>query len=245
MTLPSGSAFAFTDVYEAADAGFKVSRNVEVLEAGDDLGFSTKISLAMVESDDLHDYNCFAPGVWYRQNEFAPDSAMGKDLDNEYFWRMETRYALPLFAMQHIASGEAAALSRWAADATLPTTDIVRSENFTDPRCTVGAIGISRPESRTLNYMYYGYGIRKELETEAAGLSIDYVYPGADGQLPVDNPYAGLDYSEKPKSFQRVNHPVSVGFEQTLCGRDPLRPVRRLPIDDEGDLAGHLFPAPR
>jgi hypothetical protein len=214
MTLPSGSAFAFTDVYEAADAGFRVSRRVEVLAAGDDLGFSTKVSLAMVESENVRDYDCFAPGFWYRQNEFAPDSAMGRDLDNEYFWAMETRYALPLFAMQHIGSGETAALSRWAADVTLPTTDVVRSENFTDPRCTVGAIGMSRPESRSLNYMYYGYGIRKELETEPAGLSIDYVYPGADGQRPVHNPYAGLDYSEKPKSFQRMNHPVSVGFEQ-------------------------------
>jgi hypothetical protein len=214
MTLPSGSAFDFSDVYDVADAGFRVSRTVRVLAAGDDLGFSTKISLSMVESDDARDYDCFAPGFWYRQNEFAPASAMGKDLDNEYFWSMETRYALPLFAMQHVGSGETAALSRWAADATLPTTGVVRSENFTDPECTVGAIGMSRPESRTLNYMYYGYGIRKELPTETAGLSIDYVYPGADGQLPVDNPYAGLDYSEKPKAFQRMNHPVAEGFEQ-------------------------------
>ncbi|SFJ31684.1 hypothetical protein SAMN02799624_04029 [Paenibacillus sp. UNC496MF] len=214
ITVPTGSAFAFTDVYEAAGGGFKLSRTVEVLTAGDDLGFSTKVSLKMEASDDVHAYNCFAPGVWYKQNEFAPDSAIGKDLDNEYFWRMETRYALPLFAMQHIASGEAAALSRWAADATLPSTDIVRSENRTDPKCTVGAIGMSRPESKTLNYMYYGYGIRKELETETAGLSIDYVYPGGEGQLPVNRSYAGLDYHEKPKSFQRINHPVAAGFKQ-------------------------------
>ncbi|MDG0791492.1 hypothetical protein OMP38_11905 [Cohnella ginsengisoli] len=217
LTVPSGSAFAFTDVYETAGAGFKMSRNVKVTKAGDDLGFSTKVSFTMAESDDVHDYNCFAPGVWYKQNEFAPASAIGKDLDNEYFWRMETRYALPLFAMQNIASGETAALSRWAADATLPTTDIVRSENITDPKCTVGAIGMSKPKSETLNYMYYGYGIRKELGTETAGLSIDYVYPGCDGQLPVNNPYAGLDFREKPKAFQRINHPVAVGFEQNYA----------------------------
>ncbi len=217
LALPSGSSFAFTDVYEVVDTGFKVTRNVEVLEAGDDLGFSTKVSLTMADSDDPHDYNCFSPGVWYKQNEFGPDSVMGKDLDNEYFWQLETRYALPLFAMQHIPSGETAALSRWAADVTLPMTDIVRSENFTDPTSTVGAIGMSKPESKTLNYMYYGYGIRKNLETETAGLSIDYVYPGAEGQRPVDNPYAGLDFHEKPKTFQRLNHPVSVGFEQNYA----------------------------
>gem|GEM_PF-6604991 len=159
IAVPSGSAFAFTDTYEAAGDGFKVSRRVIVTRAADDLGFSTKFSLVTAESDDPRDYWCFAPGVWYKQNEFAPDTAIGKDLDCEYFWRMETCYALPLFAMQHIRSGETAALSRWAADMTMPSTDILRAENHTDPKCTTGAIGMSRPESRTLNYMYYGFPV--------------------------------------------------------------------------------------
>src|SRR5690606_13599735 len=61
-----------------------------VLKASDDLGFSTKISFVAAESDDPRDYDCFAPGVWYRRNEFAPDTAIGKDPGCEYFWRMET-----------------------------------------------------------------------------------------------------------------------------------------------------------
>ncbi len=233
LTVPSGSAFSFTDIYEAAGSGFKVSRNVKVLKAGDDLGFSTKVSFTMAASDDVRDYDIFAPGVWYKQNEFAPDSAMGKDLDNEYFWRMETRYALPLFAMQHIASGETAALSRWAADATLPSTDIVRSENITDPKCTIGSIGMSKPESKTLNYMYYGFAVRKEFEAEVDGLSIDYVYPGCDGQMPGNNRYGGLDYNGQAKTFQRINHPVEAGFEQNYAvgirfGRyDGFQPMMR------------------
>jgi len=160
LTVPSGSMFAFMDTYEAAGTGFKVSRRVKVLRAADDLGFSTKISFVMAESDDPRDYWCFAPGVWYKQNEFAPDTVIGKDLDCEYFWRMETCYALPLFAMQHTRSGETASLSRWAADVTMPSTDILRAENHTDPKCTTGAIGMSRPESLTLNYMYYGFPVR-------------------------------------------------------------------------------------
>ncbi|MBB6730901.1 hypothetical protein [Cohnella zeiphila] len=217
LTVPSGSAFSFADVYEAAGDGFKVSRNVKVLKSGDDLGFSTKVSLTMADSDQVRDYNCFAPGVWYKQNEFAPDDAFGKDPDNEYFWRMETRYALPLFAMQHIASGETAALSRWAADATLPSTDIARSENITDPKCTIGAIGMSKPEKMTLNYLYYGFAVRKPFEAEIDGLSIDYVYPGCDGQMPGSNRYGGLDYRSKSKTFQRINHPVKIGFEQNYA----------------------------
>ena len=217
LTVPSGSEFFFTDVYEAAGTGFKVSRNVKVLREGGDLGFSTKISFVMAESDDPRAYHIFAPGVWYKQNEFAPDDAFGKDLDCEYFWRMETCCALPLFAMQNIASGETAALSRWAADVTMPSTDIVRAENDTDPKCTTGAIGMSKPECRTLNYLYYGFAVRKPFETKVDGLSIDYVYPGCDGQLPRRNRYAGLDYNVKSKSFQRVNHPVEAGFEQNYA----------------------------
>lgn len=217
LTVPSGSEFSFADVYEATGAGFKISRNVKVLQAGDDLGFSTKISFVTMESDDPRDYNCFAPGVWYKQNEFAPDNAFGKDLDCEYFWRMETRYAMPLFSMQHIASGETAALSRWAADVTMPSTDIVRSENNVDPKLTVGAIGMSKPEGRTLNYLYYGFAVRKSFEAQVDGLSLDYVYPGCDGQMPRNRAYAGLDYTDKSKSFQRINHPVEVGFEQNYA----------------------------
>jgi len=214
LATPSGSEFCFSDVYELCESGFKVKRNVKVLKAADDLGFSTKISLVAAESDNIRDYNYFAPGVWYKQNEFAPEYAMGKDLDCEYFWRMETCYALPLFAMQNIMSGEMVSISRWAADITMRSLDIVPSENIVDPRFTIGAIGMSKPESKTLNYMYYGFAVRKDIDTKVDGLSIDYVYPGCEGQMPGRRHYAGLDYKGKVKSFQRINHPVEAGFEQ-------------------------------
>ncbi len=217
LTVPSGSSFAFSDTYEQAGGGIKVSRLVKVLKAGDDLGFSTKISFTMTESDSPKDYNCFAPGVWYKQNEYAPDSVIGKDLDCEYFWRTETNYALPLFAMQNIASGESASLSRWAADVTMRDTGLHNAENFVDPKFTIGAIGMSKPQNKTLNYMYYGFAMRREFDTKVDGLSIDYVYPGCDGQLPSHNHYGGLDFKDKVKSFRRVNHPVQVGFEQNYA----------------------------
>ncbi len=217
LTSPSGSEFSFSDIYETTGTGFKVCQNVKILKAGDDLGFSTRISFVTTESEDPHDYNCFAPGVWYRQNEFAPDYSIGKDLDCEYFWRLETCCALPLFAMQNIASGETAALSRWASDVTMRDHDIMQSENNVDPQFTIGAIGMSRPENRTLNYMYYGFAVRKEIGTKTDGLSIDYVYPGCDGQMPGRNHYDGLDFNNKVKTFQRLNHPVKDGFEQNYA----------------------------
>lgn len=217
LAVPSGSEFSFTDTYELSGGGFKVSRNVKVIKAGDDLGFSTKISFTAVQSDNPRDYNCFIPGVWYKQNEFAPDSSFGKALDSEYFWHMETYYALPLFAMQHISSGETAALSRFAADVAMRSHEVVQSENLTDPTLTIGAIGMSRPRGKTVNYMYYGFAVRTDTETECDGLSIDYVYPGADGQMPSRRRYSGLDFTSDNKSFQRVNHPVQPGFEQNYA----------------------------
>ena len=216
LFVPSGSGFFFADTFETTGTGFKISRNVRVIKAGSDLGFSTKISFVMTESEDPHDYHCFAPGVWYKQNEFAPDHAFGRDLDCEYFWRKETGYALPLFAMQNIVSGETMALSRWAADVTMRSTDFVESPNITDPNFTIGSIGMSKPESRSLNYMYYGFAVRKDIATKVDGLSIDYVYPGCDGQIPMARRYAGLDYDAR-KTFQHMNHPVQEGFEQNYA----------------------------
>lgn len=214
ITLPSESEFLFTDVFEVKEKTLKLTRNVKVIKVGTDLGFSSKFSLIMKESNDPRNYYCFAPGAWYKQNEFAPDHVIGKDLDNEYFWQFETRFALPLFAMQNITSGETIAFSRWASDISMRSLDIFQSENYIDPKFTIGAIGMSKPKNKTLNYMYYGFPVRKDIETTIEGLSIDYIYPGCNGELLSKKRYPGLDYRGKVKTFQRVNHPVEIGFEQ-------------------------------
>jgi hypothetical protein len=86
---PTGSELAFQDIYEAAGTGFKVSRTVTVLKNIDDFGFASKIAFVMAASDDVHDYDIFAPANWYRQNEYAKPHVMGYDKDCEYFWRRE------------------------------------------------------------------------------------------------------------------------------------------------------------
>lgn len=214
VTVPSGSMFWFEDTYAAIGDAFHVSRCVTVMKAAGDLGFSTKFSLLMTASNETADYECFAPGCWYRHNEYAPENIMGKDLDCEYFWQKETRFALPLFAMRHEKSGETISLSRWAADITLRDTGILASENSVDPRYTIGAIGMSKPQQQTLNYLYYGYAVRTDIATPVDGLGIDYMYPSADGQMPSQHHYGGLDFQNKIKTFERLNHPVTEGFSQ-------------------------------
>ncbi len=119
LKTPTGSELAFHDVYEASGSGFKVSRTVTVLKNADDYGFATKISLVMAASDQVRDYDVFAPANWYRQNEYAKPHVMGYDKDCEYFWRREVNYTLPLFAAQNRTTGEMVMLSRWAADVSM------------------------------------------------------------------------------------------------------------------------------
>ena len=58
---------------------------------------------------------------------------------------------------------------------------------------------MSKPESRTLNYLYYGYAVRKEFDTKVDGLSIDYVYPGCNGQIQQQKGMRGLISKKKLK----------------------------------------------
>ena len=214
---PTGSELAFRDIYEAAGTGFKVSRTVTVLKNIDDFGFASKIAFVMAASDDVHDYDVFAPANWYRQNEYAKPHVMGYDKDCEYFWRREVNYTLPLFAAQHRATGEMAMLSRWAADVTMRDHDFVQSEHIVDRKFTIGSIGISKPENRTINYLYYGFPLRKEIDTVRDGLTIDYVYPGVDGQMPrVDRGY-NVDYMMRTKTMTRIYHPMEAGFSHNYA----------------------------
>ncbi|HHY83724.1 MAG TPA: hypothetical protein GX505_13755 [Clostridiales bacterium] len=211
LKSPTGCELAFADTYETIDSGFKISRTVTVLKNVDDMGFASKIAFVLAASDNVRDYNYFAPANWYRQNEFTAPHVMGYDLDCEYFWRNEVNYTLPLFAVQNKASGEMVMLSRWAADVTMRDHNFVRSEHIVDRKFTIGAIGISKPENKTLNYLYYGYPLRKEISTVRDGLTIDYVYPGTDGELPRMKRY-NIDYDMNTKTLTRTFHPMEEGF---------------------------------
>ncbi len=216
LKTPTGAELGMKDVYETADNGFKVTRTTTVLKNTDDYGFASKISFVLAASDNVLDYNYFSPANWYRQNEYSKPYSMGYDKECEYFWRNEVNYTLPLFAAQNKASGEMIMLSRWAGDVTMRDMNFVTSEHIVDRKFTIGAIGISKPESETLNYLYYGFPLRKRISTVRQGLTIDYVYPGTDGQMPrMDRGY-NVDYMMRTKTMTRVYHPMEEGFSHTF-----------------------------
>ena len=174
LETPNGSCLSFLDRYEPVGEEWKISRRVVVERAGkDDRGFATKLSFVFAGSEQVRDYDCFAPATWYRDNRYARPYVIGFDPDCEYFWRKETALTLPLFAAQNRKTGETIRFSRWAADVTLPDEGLSRSDQFIDASYTVGALGLSKPENKTLNTLYYGFTLRKELPTERDGRSIE------------------------------------------------------------------------
>ena len=212
----NGSEVFVRDVYTVQDNALKVVRHAEVRKrSSDDLGFQTKISFYQAVSDELRDFEYFSPGQWYRNNEYAADFALGKDMDLQYYWRKETYSGLPMFAMRHKESGETIAMSRWAADATLPSLDRTATENYAyvDPRMTVGSFGVSKARPEALTYTYYGHMMATPLpDTACDGVSIDYIYPAVNGQQPSRG--IGPVRTAQPLTNITWVHPMREGFCQ-------------------------------
>lgn len=212
ITSNNGSEFKFTDTYKAIDDDVVINRKVTVISKSvKDLGFQTKIGFSMA-GGMVHDYDYFSPGEWYKNNEYAAFEAQGKNMQCNYYWRKETYSGLPMFAMQNKKNGETICFSRYKADVQLPTLTSMASENFVDPKATVGALGVSIPTSEALLYTYYSAPLRKELDIHTNGLFIDYIYPGTNGEIPTAA--IGPVSTEQPMSMKRTNHPVEVGFTQ-------------------------------
>lgn len=212
----NGSRLAFHDVYAVCGTGFSVKREVRVLKSVEnERGYATKLTLRPTVSSNIRDYNCFGPGVWYKQNEKVPPQFIGYNLDMEYFHWTETRYALPLFAMMHIDSGETIALSRLAADVKLRSMVRPLYTNYVDPSYTIGAIGMSQPKSSTLFYDEMNTTVtRLPQDREDDPLGIDYVYPADNGETP-GRIMSGVGMNPTRRQINALNrmfHPLHEGF---------------------------------
>ena len=212
----NGSVLFARDLYTIEGGAINVDRKTIVEKtAENDLGFQTKIFFYQAQSDDLMDYHYFSPGQWYRHNEFAGNYALGKNMDMQYYYRRETYSGLPMFAMQHIESGETVSMSRWAANATLPSLDRTATENYAyvDPKMTVGSFGVSKAKPESLTYTYYGHVMATPLpKTQCDGVAIDYIYPAVDGQMPAAA--RGPFNVDLPLRNITIVHPMREGFAQ-------------------------------
>ena len=213
LKTPNGSELHFADLYEEDNGGILISRTLTILKKGeDDLGFASKISFVLADAETIRDYYCFAPATWYRDNEFARPYVVGFDPECEYNWRKETGMTLPLFAAQSKKTGETIMLSRNRADVTLPGRRVYHFTQAIDEQCTTGSIGLSKPEDQTINYLYYGFPVRKKTSAVRDGITIDYVYPATDGQIGDRQQVYNVDYMMKTKTLNRILHPMKEGF---------------------------------
>ena len=213
LETPNGSRLRFEDVYAADEKGVNIARTLTVLTKGaEDLGFASKISFVLADAETIRDYLCFAPANWYRDNEYARPYVVGFDPECEYNWRKETALTLPLFAAQSKKSGETIMLSRAKADVTLPGRRMYHFTQAIDREYTTASIGLSKPEARTINYLYYGFPVRKDTGAVRDGVTIDYVYPATDGQVGDRQQVYNVDYMMKTKTLNRVLHPMEEGF---------------------------------
>ena len=212
----NGSVLSFSDRYEDAGGKIKISRTVTVEKADPrDLGFSTKIFFYQALSQELTDFDYFSPGQWYLDNRYAGPQSLGKRMDLQYYYRKETYSGLPMFAMRHKESSETLSFSRFAADATLPSLDRTATENYAyvDPKITVGSFGVSKARPEAVTYTYYGHAFSTPLpDVQCDGVALDYVYPGVNGQMPVQG--RGPFNVQEPLTNITWVHPMRVGFQQ-------------------------------
>ena len=194
IITPMGSVFIFEDHFSPYKKGntFSFERTVTVEKASPkDLGFGSRVTLGIQAGGGAPDYAYFAPGAWYKHNEYAPDHFIGKNMELPCYWYRETRFALPFFAVQNIKTGDVAAFSRARADIQVSEPYENHFDSRTDPSYTYGSLGISVP----------------------GGISVDYVYPGTEGLNEDMTPYRNGPYRYQFGLNKRY-HPVKEGFTQ-------------------------------
>lgn len=199
-----GSRYQVEDQVSADDkltGSFLFHRSVTVLDGGEDNGFFTRIPLSSILSSDPQDYNFFGPGQWYLQNQYAPKTFMGADPSYDYHIYAETRFTLPLLAMQHIATGNTFVVAREKADVpalpedAYPYTNLVPNDiQYVDEHIGRGSLGYSRTDG---------------------GMSLTYAYPCSEAGTPelVHNRRPSMfDITFPPTQFACVHHPSRNGF---------------------------------
>jgi hypothetical protein len=156
LTTANGSRFDYSDIYSVQDGSgaFSMSRTVTVAVANsNDNGFATRYSLYPLASTDLHAYNMFMPGNWYKQNGNVVAGAFGSDYNDENFFIKETRLPLPLASMQTASSSES--LTFIHANANLTSTQSESSNSWlVDAGFQFGSLGVKKSPTPTLNYVY-------------------------------------------------------------------------------------------
>lgn len=201
VTTANGSVFNFTDTYNIQsynDNGISMSRTVSVANANaNDKGFNSLYTLSADLSSNARDYDYFAPGVWYKQNDAAPSGAIGQNLDaGTYFYIKETRLASPLFMIQHKSTGQNLTFGHIGTSGGAPSvssgvTDERTSDWLVNNSIQYGSIGFSKNNGQPV---------------------MSFVYPGSEGERSY---WGGGVVPQGSSNWARRAHAVTVGFSHS------------------------------
>jgi hypothetical protein len=189
LTSAAGSEFAFTDSYRTlpGDAGFEMSRNVEVRNASAlEAGFNSRFLIAASAPSTTSDADFFMPGVLYKQNDTVPPTAIASNLADRTILVREDRLPLPITMLRLKQSGDTLSMFHIGGD---PTT-------FT------GEDGLNRIIDGRLGFGSMGL-------VNAGHLAAAFMFPGTEGERTYT--YGGSEHGGR---WAYRSHPVSKGFAQ-------------------------------
>lgn len=184
-----GSVFEVTDTFRAVvPSHFRLNRHVSVSKAAvGDLYFNSYFGLTDQRKSDIHDFEFFVPGVWYRNNEYLYPGSLASDYSDNYFYFREDRLPLPVVAARDKKSGL--------------TIDLMHLQAH--PESFFGENGLHRIVDGRMQFGSLGF-------TQFDHNSILFVFPGIEGE----KTYTGW-LNGKDKRFSYRSHPVKKDIKHT------------------------------
>ncbi len=185
----SGATFRIEDTIlpfsgDPDGLSFEWSREVHVETAGEDAeGFTSRLSFYPQSEQSLHEYDAFAPGVWYGGGGNVVGGAIASNYGHCDIHIREMRLPLPLLMLRDKHTGATVSISR-AGGQPSSGADETDPEWLVDESVRFGSFGVHRP-------------------TPEGRVRLDYLYPGWEGEI---------NYVSRSVPWVRRSHPVRAGF---------------------------------
>lgn len=157
-----GTVFSVKDIYSAEDNNsFIINRHLKIIKANQGDGFfNSYFGIEPSDNSSLKEYQFFAPGIWYKNNNHMKPGSLARNYRDHYFYFREDRMPLPVIMLRQKDSGITISLTRLNAD----------------PKTFKGDKGGDRVVSGKMKFG--SLGIRQLYKKTA----VVFCYPGSEGK---------------------------------------------------------------
>ncbi|WP_407429502.1 hypothetical protein [Arcticibacter sp.] len=181
----AGSVFDVTDKYSSDSLGFRLDREIKVAKDNPaDLWFNSFFTLRTAVKSELDDFEFFAPGIWYKDNNYLSSNALASDYSHHYFYFREDRLPLPVVMRRNKVSGA--------------TVTLIHSNAF--PRTFNKDFGLSRIVDERMQFGALGFSQLNEKN------AITFMFPGSEGEKTYIS--ARRIHGRENKQWALRSHPV-------------------------------------